>query len=343
MSRLGLTLQQIVELIEGSSVVGDSGFLCESVAPLQLAGENDLSFVRDSKAEKLAKRSRAGALVVREALDDVNACQLVVPDVMTAMIRVLERIGSKKRLQPIGVDPRAMVDDDADLGADVVIGPGAVVSKGAAIGDRAVIYGNAYVGLRSRIGEDSIIHPNVTIMEDVTIGKRTIIHGGTVIGSDGYGFVPHQGKQVKVPQVGEVVIGDDVEIGACSTIDRATIARTLIGNGTKIGDLVHVAHNVEIGEDVLLLPTVAISGSTKMGNRVIFAGRAACSGHLKIGDDAVLGAAAIAFKDVEQGAVLWGNPARDKTTEMRIQSILPKLPEMAKEIRRLRRAITEDE
>jgi UDP-3-O-[3-hydroxymyristoyl] glucosamine N-acyltransferase len=342
-SKLGRTLEQIAAIVGQSEVVGDGSFLCQRVAPLDSATEDDLSFVRDRKAEKLARESSAGVLVVGELFTGTEAHQLVVPDVMAAMIQVLAYIGKQKRLQAPAVHPRASVAEDASLGEDVIVGAGAVVSSGAVVGDRTVIYANAYVGLRSRIGADSIIHPNVSIMEDVTIGERAIVHSGTVIGCDGYGFVAHQGRQIKVPQVGEVVIGDDVEIGACATIDRATIARTEIGRGTKIGDLVHIAHNVQIGEDVLLLPTVAISGSTKVEDRVIFAGRSGCAGHLTIGEGAILGAATIVYKDVEPGAVLWGSPARDKATEMRVQSALSKLPEMMKEIREMRRALSDDE
>ena len=339
MSKLNLTLAQVASLVGEGRVVGDAEYLCRAVVPLESAGAADLSFVRDRKAEKAARESRAGALVVSEQLEGIDAHQLVVPDTMQALIRVLERIGRDKRRQSIGVHPRAVVEEGVELGSDIVIGAGAVVCRGAEIGDRVIVYANAYVGRRSRIGEDSLIYPNVTIMEDVTIGKRAIIHSGTVIGCDGYGFVAHEGKQTKVPQVGEIVIGDDVEIGACSTIDRATIASTRIGNGTKIGDLVHIAHNVDIGDDVLLLPTVAISGSVSVGNRVIFAGRAGCAGHVTIGEGAVLGATTVAYKDVPAGAVLWGNPAHDKTTEMRIQSLLPRLPEIVRELRELRRSV----
>ena len=209
MAKLGLTLQQVADLVEEARIIGDGSFFCRSVAPLESASREDLSFVRDRKAEKVAYRSAAGALVVSEALEGSGANQLVVSDVMAAMIRVLQSIGDQKRRQPAGVDAQAIVDGSAELGSEVTIGAGAVVCEGAVIGDRAVIYPNAYVGFRSRIGADSLIHPNVTIMEDVTIGERAIIHGGTVVGSDGYGFVQHDGKHVKVPQVGEVVIGDD--------------------------------------------------------------------------------------------------------------------------------------
>lgn len=343
MSKLGLTLNQIAEYVDGAQIVGNSGFFCRSVAPLDSATANDLSFVRDGKARKQVSQSRAGALVVDERLEGVDAHQLVVPDVMAAMIRVLDYVATVKRKHEVAIHPQAVVAKDAEIGSDVVIGAGAVVEAGAVVGDRAMIYANTYIGLRSRVGDDSIVHPNVTIMEDVTIGDRAIVHSGTVIGCDGYGFVPFEGRQVKVPQVGEVVIGDDVEIGACTTIDRGTISATEIARGTKIGDLVHIAHNVQIGEDVLLLPTVAVSGSTKVGDRAIFAGRAACAGHLTIGEGAVLGAATSVYKDVEPGAVLWGSPARDKATEMRVQSALSKLPEMMKEIREIRRALSDDE
>jgi len=250
---------------------------------------------------------------------------------------LLGHLAADRPPHPPGVHPQALIDDESEIEEGAVVGPGAVVSRGARVGPRSVVYANAFIGARSRIGPDCVVHPNVTIMEDVRIGARVVIHPGAVIGSDGYGFVPRGGSQVKIPQVGDVEIGDDVEIGACATIDRATIACTRIGRGTKIGDLVHIAHNVQIGEDCLLLPTVGISGSTRIGNRVIFAGRAGCADQLTIGDGAVLGASTVAYKDVAPGSIVWGNPAREKATEMRIQSLLPRLPEMVREIRKLRR------
>ena len=154
-----------------------------------------------------------------------------------------------------------------------------------------------------------------------------------MIGADGYGYIQSEGKHLKVPQVGEILIGDDVEIGALTTVDRATVDQTTIGRGTKIGDMCHVAHNCDVGEDVLLLPTSQMGGSVTVGDRAVFAGRAACIDNLEIGAGATLGATAVAFKDVAPGAVLWGIPARDKRKEMRTQVALGRLPEMQKELR----------
>ena len=179
----------------------------------------------------------------------------------------------------------------------------------------------------------------VTVLEDVTIGNRVLIHAGTVVGSDGYGFLQLEGRHLKIPQVGRVVIGDDVEIGALTTIDRATLDETVIGRGTKVGDLCHIAHNCRIGEDALILPTVAISGSVTVGDRVLFAGRSGCADNLTVGEGAVLGGTAVAFKDVPAGATLWGNPARDKTLEMRIQATMRHLPEMQRDLRAVKKKL----
>jgi UDP-3-O-[3-hydroxymyristoyl] glucosamine N-acyltransferase len=339
MAKLEKTLVEIAEIAGGGSIVGESDFFCSRVAPLEEAEADELSFVRDRKSLADARKTRAGALVVAEELPDFGGQQLVVEDPFAAMIAVLQIVAIEKRRQPVGVDPLARIEEGVELGQDVIVGAGAVIRSGAKIGDRAVIHPQVHVGFRSVIGEESVIHPQVVIMEDVTIGRHVVVHGGTVIGCDGYGYVPAEGRQVKVPQVGEVVVGDDVEVGALVTIDRATIGATVIGRGTKIGDLVHVAHNCRIGEDVLLLPTAAVSGSVTVGDRAIFAGRAGCAGHLTIGEDARLGATSVAYKDVPPGAVLWGNPAKEKTHEMRVQLLLARLPEIYRELQSLKERV----
>ena len=189
---------------------------------------------------------------------------------------------------------------------------------------------------------DCVLHPNVVIMEDVTLGDRVIIHGGTVIGADGFGYLQHKGEHIKIPQVGDINIGDDVEIGSLTTIDRAAIDTTNIGRGTKIGDLVHIGHNCDVGEDVLLLPTVAVSGSVRIGNRAVLAGRAGTSDNITIGEGAVLGGTCVAFKDVKPGAVMWGNPARDMKLQMRIEATVNHLPAMRKELSKIRKKLGDD-
>ncbi len=339
MSQLNLTLNEVRTLLGGGQLVGSGEFLCDGVASLESAGPSDLSFVKGDRHFDAARASGAGALLVPAAIDGVKAHQLAVPDPFQAFGAVLHVVARKKRHHSPGVHAGAHVHESATIGERVTIGPGAVVSEGAAVGDGSIIYAGAYLGRRSTVGSDCVLHPNVVVLEDVQIGDRVTIHGGAVVGADGYGFVQHQGRHIKVPQVGGVVIGDDVEIGALTTIDRATMDETVIGRGTKIGDMVHVAHNCRIGEDVLLLPTVAISGSVVVGDRVVFAGRAGCSDNVEIGEGAVLAATAVAYRDVPAGARVWGNPAREHGEEKRSQVLIRRLPRMAADIRDIKKAL----
>ena len=336
MAKLDLTLAEVGRLVDGE-IVGDPSFRCRSIASVEAAGAQDLSFIKSVKLADRARGSAAGALLVPAPIDGLEAHQIVVAEPFAAFVRLLEKIAEDRRPAPSGVSTAAFVDPSARIRPGVTVGPGAVVEREAVVGTGAVIHAGAHVGARSRIGEDSVLHPGVVVLEDVTLGARVVIHSGSVIGADGYGYLQVDGRHVKVPQVGEVVIGDDVEIGALTTIDRATVDRTVIGRGTKIGDLVHLAHNCTVGEDALLFPTVAISGSCKIGDRVIFAGRAGCSDNLEFGDGAVIGGTSVAWKDVPAGAQMWGNPAREKMLELRIQSALARLPEMQKKLRAMAR------
>jgi UDP-3-O-[3-hydroxymyristoyl] glucosamine N-acyltransferase len=334
-----MTLQEVRDFVGQGEIVGDGGFVCRSVASLEGAGGDQLSFVKDQRFVERAHRSRAGALLVPVAIDGLAAHQLVVESPYAAFGTLLRKIAREKRAQPAGLHPSAVIDPGATLGRDVTIGAGAVVREDAVVGDGSVLYANTYVGQRSVIGRDCVLHPGVIVLEDVTLGDRVVVHAASVLGSDGYGYLQLEGRHLKIPQVGAVVIGDDVEIGALATIDRATLDRTVIGRGTKIGDLVHVAHNCQIGEDVLLLPTVSISGSVTIGDRAIFAGRSGCSDNITIGEGAIMGGTAVAWKDVPPGAQMWGNPARDKMLEMRIQSSLRSLPQMQRDLRAVQKKI----
>ncbi len=336
---LRMTLEEIRDLVGECEIVGEPDFLCRSVAPLDAAEGHQLSFVKHSGYFDQARASRAGALFVPEWIEGSGAHQLVVASPFLAFGLVLQRIAREKRRQPAGIHPKAVIGEPVHLGGDVTIGPGAVISDEAKIGAGTTIYANVFVGQRSTLGRECVIHPNVVIMEDVHLGDRVVVHGGTVIGADGYGYVQHDGRHLKVPQIGAVVVGDDVEIGALATIDRATLSETRIGRGTKIGDLCHVAHNCQIGEDVLFLPIAAIGGSVTIGDRATLAGRAACIDNLTIGEDATLAATAVAYKDVDAGAKMWGNPARERTREMRVQAGLSRLPEMRRELREIKASL----
>ena len=340
MPQLGMTLEEIRAFAGEGEIVGPPSTYCESVAPLDTAVEGQLSFVKDTRFFDAARRSRAGALLVPAPIPELDAPQLVVGVPYEVFGRLLAKIAREMRgRRPAGVHSQAVVDEAAVLGAEVSVGAGAVVEEGAVIGDRCVLYPGVYLGRRSVLGADCVILPNVVIMEDVAIGDRVVIHGGSVIGADGYGYLQIDGRHRKIPQIGRITIGDDVEIGALVTIDRATLDTTAIGRGTKIGDFTHVGHNCQIGDDVLLLPTVMLSGSVTVGDRVIFAGHAGSSDNLTIGEGASVGAASVAYKDVPPGAAMWGSPAREKGLEMRIQSALRRLPEMLRDLRAVKRQL----
>jgi UDP-3-O-[3-hydroxymyristoyl] glucosamine N-acyltransferase len=339
MSKLQMTLENVRELIGGGEIVGDPSFFCSSVASLHHAGPEQLSFAKDHRYFDEASRSRAGALLVPDRIKGSTAHQLVVENPFMLFGKILQYIAQLKRQQPSGIHANATVSASAKIGHGVTIGPGAVICDEVEVGDRAIISANTYIGQRSIVGTDCVLHPNVVIMEDVTLGERVIIHGGAVVGSDGFGYLQHDHTHIKIPQVGEIVIGDDVEIGAAATIDRAAIDTTTIGRGTKIGDLAHIGHNCKVGEDVLLLPTVAVSGSVSIGNRAVLAGRAGTSDNITVGEDAVLGGTCVAYKDVNPGAVMWGNPARDMKQQMRIEASLSKLPNMRRDLSKIKKKL----
>lgn len=335
MATLDMTLGELRELLGEGELVGDSEFRCRELRGLEEAGPEDLSFVKGRKQLAAARASSAGALLVPEGIGDLAAHQIVLAEPFVALTRVLDCLASDKRAVDPGVHATAVVHETARIGAGVYVGAGAVIDKGAVVGDGAAIHANAFVGPRCVVGEGCVIHPTAVLREDVILGARVIVRSGSVLGSEGYGFLPTEEGPVPVAQVGGVEVGDDVEIGALVTIDRATFGRTKIGEGTKIGDMVHVGHNCRIGKNVMLLPLTAISGSVKIGDGVIFAGRSGAADNLEIGAGARIGATSVVFKDVPEDVELWGTPARGKLEAMRIESLLGKLPELFRKVRSL--------
>jgi len=293
----------------GAEVVGDADHELCGVRPLDTARREDLSFLHNPKYVEEAMSSDAGAILAADPAILPGRNLLVCPEPYLALAHALELFHPTERPES-GVHPTAVVADDVVLGDGASIGPLAAVGDGSQIGERSVIGAGSVLGRGVVLGDDCHVHPRVVISDGCRVGDRCIIHPGTVIGADGFGFATVGGVHHKVPQVGIVVLEDDVELGANVCIDRAALGETRIGKGTKVDNLVQIAHNVKIGEHCLLVAQVGISGSCRVGHHTVFAGQSGCSGHLDIGSGVVLSARAVAIKDVPDGVTLSGFPGR---------------------------------
>lgn len=334
------TLGQLADLV-GGRVVGDSALPLRGVATLDQAGADQLSFLTNPKYRRLLEASRAGALIVHPSLEGaLDRPLLLVDNPYLAFARILAYFTGETR-PAAGVSASAQVDPQAKLAEDVTIGPGSVVGAGATIGRGTVLHANVVVYPGVVIGADCLLHANVTIREDCRLGDRVILQPGAVIGSDGFGYAPDGDRYVKIPQVGRVVLEDDVEIGSCSCIDRGTLGDTRIARGTKIDNLVQIGHNVRIGEDSILVSQVGISGSVEIGRHCTFGGQAATAGHLKVGDYVTIAARGGVSNDVADHQTMAGLPLQPHREWLKTTMTLVHLPEMRRELRRLRQKLSE--
>ena len=327
-----MKLSEIAEAT-GLDYIGDGSIDITGVASLDDAAEGTIAFLADPARKGKLPASNASAFILPEGVSCEEKPYIVSSKPLLTFAEVVRLFHPKP--QPNGLDSRAIIEEGVTLGGDLSIYPNIYIGKGAIIGDRATLYPGVYVGPGCKVGEDTILYANVVVNEGTTIGRRVIIHGGTVIGSDGYGFAWDGTCHRKIPQIGGVIIGDDVEIGANCTVDRATLGNTLIKRGTKIDNLVMVAHNCKIGEDTLVISQSGLAGSVELGNNVILAGQVAVAGHLKIGDGAVIGGKSGVTKDIEAGAKVTGYPPQPHRDWMRIQNAIQKLPQMRKELKEL--------
>jgi len=332
------TLAELAELL-GAELVGDGERSIEGIRPLDRAGPEHISFLHNPKYVAQAAESRAGAILVHTTDDLAGRNLLICDQPYLAVARTLELFHPRPRPEP-GVHPSSVVGDDLELGPDASVGPLVSIGRRVVIGDRTVIGPGCVVGDGVRIGEDCILHPRVVVEDGCRIGDRCILQAGAVIGSDGYGFATVDGVHHKVPQVGIVVLEDDVEIQANTTVDRATMGETRIGRGTKVDNLVQLAHNVQVGEHCLLVSQVGISGSTKIGRYSVFAGQAGVAGHLDIGERTMVGAKAGVMKSVPDGSVLGGFPARPQKEWMKTQAAVQRLGAMRERVADLERRLS---
>ena len=332
-----MLLADIANLL-GGELIGDGNVDIHDVAEYERASPKDLSYVESAK--KLSAHSDAGALIVPQGLE-TNRPSISTQNPRLSFARAVSLFRPPRKFQP-GIDAQASISDTARIGDGAYVGPFASLAGGAAVGDGSYIGAGVHVGENVSIGSGCFIHPNCVLYAEVEIGSRVILHAGVVVGADGFGYIPDEdGRIFKYPQTGRVVIEDDVEIGANTTIDRATLRETRIGRGTKIDNLVQIAHNVVIGEDCILASQVGIAGSVKIGRGVMMGGRVGVVDHVEIGDGAKLGADTGVLQSLEGGKVYMHNPAAEVRDARRRIAVLRNLPRLSDRVNRLERKIGE--
>ncbi len=321
---------------------GDPEHRVGSVATLEEAGPGQVSFLSNPKYERALARTSASAVVVspdQRVPSGIHAVRTEEPyGAITAMIVALH--GYRQHVAP-RMTGQQTIDPTARVGENATIYPGVTIDREAVVGDNAVLYPGVYIGPRARLGNDVTLFPNVVVYDDCLIGDRVTIHAGTVIGQDGLGYAPLGGRWVKIPQIGIAEIGDDVEIGSNCSIDRATLGRTVIGNGTKFSNLIAIGHGTQIGEHCMFVAHVGLAGSVHVGDHVTMAGQAGVVGHIRIGDHATIGAKAGVINNVPDGETFLGQPAVPINEAKRRLVHAAHLPEMAKTLKALKRKVAE--
>jgi UDP-3-O-[3-hydroxymyristoyl] glucosamine N-acyltransferase len=334
-----MKLKELANIL-GAELSGSADIDISGVAGVREAVEGQITFITGSNYLKDLERTRASAALVPWDTPAMRLPLLRVENPRFAFARTLN-LFYVKPYQASGISNKAVIGNNVVIGTDPSIHPFVVVSDEVKIGDRVTLHPGVSIGKGSVIGDDSIVYANVSIGENIRIGNRVILHAGTVLGSDGFGFVTDAGRHHKIPQVGGVIIEDDVEIGGNCTIDRATLGNTVIKKGTKLDNQIHVAHNVMIGEHCLFAAQTGIAGSSTLGNYVVLGGKVAVSDHISIGDHVMAGGGSGIARDVEAGQVIAGYYAMPIRDWLKVQAILPKLPELKKAILNLEKQLRE--
>lgn len=333
------SLQELAEYL-GGTVIGDSSVTIRGLASLDDAREGEITFLANPKYSSKVATTGASAVVLPPGAESYGKNVIETSQPYLAFAKLLT-LFSVRRAEPLGILEGAIVAASASIGSGVTIYPGATVMDGVTLGDRVVVYPGTVLYPEVVIGDDVTLHANVTIREQCRIGNRVTVHSGTVIGSDGFGYAPDGEKWYKIPQVGIVIIEDDVEIGANCAIDRAALELTRIGRGTKIDNLVQIAHNCIIGENCMIVSQVGISGSAKIGDHVTLAGQVGVAGHLMIGENSIVGAKSGVAGTLPPGSQVSGIPAYDHRQWLRSSAVIPKVPDVKKVVSMLQKRVEE--
>ncbi len=332
------TLAELAEYV-GGRVCGDPDIKINSASTLGRAGEGDISFLANNKYEKQLRTTKASAVIVGKETASTPVPLLVAEDPYYAFMQIMVLLHGHRKHKKVGISPRSSISDTAKVGADCHIHDFVTIADDARVGDGCIFYPGVYIGQGVQIGNDNIIYPNVTIYDGCQIGNRAIINANSTIGEDGFGYASHKGMHHKIPQTGTVIIEDDVEIGACCGIERGTLGDTVIGLGSKLGDLVTVGHGTKIGAHSLLVAQVGIAGSTTLGHHCVVGGQVGIVGHINIGNNVTIAAQAGVINNISDGKVVLGAPAIEVNQGKRAYSMIEYLPEMRQSIRRLENKI----
>ncbi len=322
----------------GGEVVGSGDVEVTGIAEVERAELGTIVMVREARHLPQAEASEASALLLPSTLPPVQKPAIRTSNVRVAFARMLALLYPEAPTVS-GIHPTALIGAGTSLGAGIAIGPYTIIGEGCSLGAGVVVHACSTIGRAVSIGDGTVIHPHVSIYDRSVIGRRVILHSGVVVGSDGFGYAPEDGRQIKIPHIGRVVLEDDVEVGANTTIDRATLGETRIGAGTKIDNLVQIGHNVCIGKNVVIVGEVGIAGSVTIGDGVVLAGQAGISDHVTIGAGATVLARSLVSKDVPAGAVVSGSPARPHREELRLQAGLRRISELLERVHALERVI----
>ncbi len=328
-----MKVSEIAKLFNGKLINLKEDIEITGLKSLFTADKGDLTFVVDKKLYDLAKQTKASAILVKEPIEDLQIPQIIVENPQSAFYKLIDIFYPDKKLKPRKAKT-AKISKKVKIGKNVYIGDYVVIEDNVEIGNNVVIYPFSYIGENTKIGNDVIIYPRVTIYKNTQIGNRVIIHSGAVIGADGFGYYRENNQHIKIKHIGKVIIEDDVEIGANTTIDRAMLDETVIKKGTKIDNLVMIAHNCVIGERTIFAAQVGIAGSTKVGNDVILAGQVGVADHIKIGDNVIVTGKSGVWSNLESGKMYGSNiPAMEWSKWKRVLAVLVKLPDIYKKLK----------
>ena len=334
-----MTIDEIVRLVNGR-LQGDGSREIHDVASIERAGPDDLTFAEGARGLAKADTSRAGCVLVAEGVSLPRLTTIAVPRPKLSFIHIAAALRPKPTATA-GIHPTAVVDPQAKLAENVCVGPHVVIEPGVAVGPETRLGAGVFLGEGVRVGSQCVVYPRVIIYPGASIGNRVILHAGVVIGSDGFGYVLAEGRQLKFPQLGSVVIEDDVEIGSNSTVDRGSLGTTVIGTGTKIDNLVQIAHNVRIGRHCVIAAQTGISGSVEIGNYVVLGGQVGVADNVRIEDSVIVGAQAgiPSGKALRKGTTYWGTPARPLPEFKKMYAHLSHLPSLAAKVKDLERGL----